>query len=97
MGGGGPHAGRELYQFCYTYQLDFPCPARPPGAHRVRPGPPGSLAAELCLLLSNRARDGGLAPGELRAAAEAVAEAASAAGLRVPPVVDLWTKKCCSD
>jgi hypothetical protein len=63
--------------------------AAPPGA----PRPPGSLAAELCLGLSYRARDsGGLGPGELRAAAEAVAEAAAAAGLRVPPVAELWAR-----
>ena len=56
------------------------------------PRPPGSLAAELCLQLSYRARDcsAGLDLRELRAAAEAVAHAASTAGLRVPPVAAVW-------
>jgi len=64
--------------------------AAPAGA----PRPPGALAAELCLALSYRARDsGGLGPGELRAAAEAVAAAAGAAGLRVPPVAALWARE----
>ena len=56
------------------------------------PRPPGSLAAELCLLLSYRARDSsaGLDLRELRVAAEAVADAASEAGLRVPSVATIW-------
>ena len=56
------------------------------------PRPPGSLAAELCLQLSYRARDSsaGLDLGELRVAAEAVADAASEAGLRVPSVATIW-------
>jgi hypothetical protein len=60
------------------------------------PRPPGSLAAELCLQLSYRARDSagaGLDLGELRAAAEAVAGAAGAAGLAVPPVAAVWSRE----
>ena len=56
------------------------------------PRPPGSLAAEVCLQLSYRARSSsaGLDLGELRLAAEAVADTAAAAGLRVPPVASIW-------
>jgi serine/threonine protein kinase len=56
------------------------------------PRPPGSLAAETCLRLSYRARSSsaGLDLRELRQAAEAVADAASAAGLRVPPMATVW-------
>jgi hypothetical protein len=56
------------------------------------PRPPGSLAAEKCLQLSDSARldSAGLDLGELRLAAEAVAGAATAAGLRVPPVATIW-------
>ena len=56
------------------------------------PRPPGSLAAEACLRLSYLAcsSSAGLDLRELRLAAEAVADAASAAGLRVPPVASVW-------
>ena len=47
--------------------------------------------SQLCLQLSCRARDGaGPNQGGLRAAAEAVADAARAAGLRVPLVAAVW-------
>ena len=60
------------------------------------PRPPGSLAAELCLQLSYRAREcggSGLDLGELRVAAETVAGAARAAGLSVPPVAAVWSRE----
>ena len=59
------------------------------------PRPPGSLAAELCLQLSYRANESGGAGfdvEELRAAAEAVASAAVAAGLRVPAAAAVWSR-----